>query len=93
MAKHTSMTIGAAWTLLTDSDTTNITFLNQGPGGLMIAVTVGATPPTDFDTALTYRAREGERNVALADLAPGISGTRVYAYSEGEHSRVYVSHA
>ncbi len=80
------------WTQLTANDVTAITFQIKR-GVVEIAVAVGAVAPTNFDDAITYHAREGEMARPIAEMAPGIAGTRVYAYSAGEGASVYVSHA
>lgn len=80
------------WTQLTNANATAITFqVKTGP--IEIAVAVGAVAPSDFDDAITYYEGQGELLVPLASLAPGIAGTRVYAYSAGQAGAVWVSHA
>ena len=83
------------WTQLTDANVTNITFQNVSAPIMLIKGTVGATAPTDTAGALNYERGQGERNVALADLFPGVSGVnRVWAYaSNGAQGSVMVSHA
>ena len=92
-ARNTTLTIpGSAWTEITDSDVTNITF-QLGSQQMWISATSGATP-TDRDGALLYGPRQGEVNVALADLFPGVTGAvRVFAYSTYQTSEIMVSHA
>jgi len=92
MAQNTTIAVPAkTWTLLTDSDVTNLTF--QVGGHVAIAATVGAVPPTSLSGAVWYPEGTGESNTALAELFAGAVGaTRVYAYSFGGSS-VAVSHA
>jgi len=97
MAQNTNINIAAdTWTLLTDSDVTNITFQVLGGNFIYLKATVGATAPTDTTGSIIYDFREGEANAALADLFPGVSGAnRVYAYpgnEAGGAARVMVSH-
>jgi hypothetical protein len=93
MPQNTNLVIPAAtWTLLTDADVTSLTFQNKATSDLLIVGTVGAVAPTSFAAAITYGPSTGERNVALADLFPGVAATRVYAYSESG-GQVFVSHA
>jgi hypothetical protein len=94
MPRHTNVSLDAdTWTQLTDANVTAITFQNRGPADVLIAVTASATAPTDQLGAVRYRKGEGELNVSLASLAPGVTGTRVYAYAEGYGSDMHVSHA
>lgn len=93
----TDIVAAGAWTEITDADVTNITFFVDAPNGrnsVYIKATVGASAPTDLDGAIRYTDGQGERNVALTDLFPGISGAnRVYAYPTDTIARVFVSHA
>lgn len=95
MAQNTTIGLDAdTWTQLTDADVTAITFQNRGSGDIYIEATVGAVAPTDFDGSILYRKGEGEANVLLSSLMPGVSGAnRVYAYAVGEPADVFVSHA
>jgi len=92
MAQNTTIAVPAkTWTLLTNSDTTNITF--QAGGSVSVKATVGASAPTTLDGAIGYTEGTGEANTALADIFTGVAGAnRVYAYSFGGTS-VAVSHA
>jgi len=94
MAQNTTIQLTAgAWTLLTDSDISSITFQNRGAHHIHVAGTTSATPPSDFDGSIRYNPGQGERNVALADLFPGLTTPdRVYAYSD-KAVQVFVSHA
>jgi hypothetical protein len=93
MAYDATLSVAAAtWTQITNANATAITFQNLSDDDLWVTVTAGATPPTTLAGALRYRPGAGESNRALADLAPGISGTRVYVYS-GSGARVRTSHA
>lgn len=94
MAQNTTITLEAGvWTQLTDADVTSITFQNTGGYHILVAGTVGATAPTNTNGALRYNPGQGERNVALSDLFPGISATRVYALCSAGSVGVTVSHA
>lgn len=94
MARNDDVACAAdAWTQLTAGDATAITFQNKGPGVLEIRSTVGAVAPTDFTGALRYQVGEGEINMLLSDMNPGLAGTRVYAYAAGSPCKVSVSHA
>ena len=53
---------------------------------------MGASAPTDDDGAVRYNPGQGERNVSLSDLFPGVAATRVYAYAPSG-AEVMVSHA
>ena len=94
MARDDTVTLTAgAWTQLTNGDVTNITFQNRSDYDMFIAGTTDATAPTDFSDALKYGPGMGEKNAAMTDLFPGLSGgDRVYAYSK-EAIDVRVSHA
>jgi len=87
MAQQTATRLDRrAWTQLTDADATNITFqVIEGPVWIMGAV--DATAPTTPDPAsigaIKYTAGQGELNVAVADLFPGLSSPdRVFAWAE-----------
>lgn len=94
MPQNTTLSItSGTWTLLTNSNVTTMTFQNVGSNHIMIKGTVGATPPSDYTGAIRYNPGQGERNVSLADLFPGVSGAnRVYAWAESA-TPVVVSHA
>lgn len=92
MAQNTNITVtGGAWTQLTNANTNSITFQSLGGRTLYVKGTTGAVAPTDFDGALRYEKGEGELNQVLADLWPGISAVRVYAYCD-DTQEVAVSH-
>jgi hypothetical protein len=92
MAQNTTITLTAgAWTQLTDADISSITFQNTGGYHMLVKGTATATAPTDATGAIRYNPGQGERNVSLSDLFPGISAARVYAYSDDAVS-VMVSH-
>jgi hypothetical protein len=94
MAQNTTIAIPAAtWTQLTDADVASITFQNVGSNHVVIKATTDATAPTDFVGGFRYNPGQGERNVLLADLFPGIAGAdRVWCYATDGGS-VVVSHA
>ena len=94
MAQQITKQIAAAtWTELTNANVTTITFQNISGYFVLIKGTVGANAPTDLSGTIRYNPGQGERNVALTDLFPGVSGAnRVYAYSVDGGS-LLVSHA
>lgn len=94
MPQNTTATIAAAtWTQLTDADISRITFQNVGSNHVLIKATIGASTPSDATGAVRYNPGQGERNVLLADLFPGLTGAnRVYAYSP-DATQIVVSHA
>ena len=93
MAQNTDIVLAiGAWTQLTNADVTAITFQNKSGGFILVKGTVGAVAPTDDDGAVRYNPGQGERNVSLSDLFPGISANRVYAYTSAG-GEVMVSHA
>lgn len=94
MARNTTINVPAVtWTQLTSADVTSITFQNVSGNFVLIKATVGANAPSDTTGAIRYNPGQGERNVALSDLFPGVSGAnRVYAYSV-DGAAVVVSHA
>ena len=86
MPQNLSISVPAnTWTLLTDTNVTALTF-QVGPqvvSTIFIAGTVGAVPPANRENSLRYNSLEGEINVALSDLFPGVSGAnRVYAWCD-----------
>ena len=93
MAQNTTIQVPAlAWTQLTDADVTSITFQNRTAYAVLIKGTTDATAPSDNIGALRYNPGQGERNVELADLFPGIAAVRLWAFSESA-SEVTVSNA
>ena len=94
MAQNTTITVPAgAWTQLTDSDITSITFQNIGSNHIMVKATTDGTAPTNYAGAIRYNPGQGERNVALSDLFPGLAGRdRLWAYAT-DATQVVVSHA
>lgn len=87
------------WAEITSANVTNITFQNLTECDLLVQATSGGEP-TSTDGSIVYSYTEGERNVALADLFPGVSGAvRVWArpdnvpYDYMETAEVFVSHA
>ena len=98
MAQNTHIKLASGtWTLLTDSDVTNITFQNVSQNYFWVMATVGASAPSSIAGAVRYDFGEGEANVALSTLFPGVSGAnRVYALAgdeAGGTGAVMVSHA
>ena len=97
MPQNLSINVPAyTWTQLTDANVTSLTFqvakMDVVPH-VRIAGTVGAVAPTNFESALRYGSQEGEINVALSDLFPGVPGAnRVYAWSDYP-TTIFVSHA
>jgi len=93
MARNTDILLPtASWTQLTDADVTSITFQNKSGDYILVKGTVGASAPSDDDGAVRYNPGQGERNVSLSDLFPGVAATRVYAYAPNG-AEVMVSHA
>ena len=93
MAQNTDIPLPTAtWTQLTDADVTSITFQNKSGDYILVKGTVGASAPSDDDGAVRYNPGQGERNVSLSDLFPGVAATRVYAYAPNG-AEVMVSHA
>lgn len=94
MPQNTTITVEAAWELLTDTNVTEITFQNIAPGAVYVTATNGTTPPSASAEGLIYRSFEGEAKRPLADLFPGVSGAnRVWARSTSTDAKVFVSHA
>ena len=93
MAQNTDIVLPiGAWTQLTDANVTAITFQNKSGNYILVKGTSGATAPTDDNGAVRYNPGQGERNVLLSDLFPGIAATRVYAYAP-TGAEVMVSHS
>ena len=94
MAQNTTTTISAStWTQLTDADVARITFQNVGSNYILIKATVGASTPTNNSGSVRYNPGQGEKNVLLADLFPGLTGAnRVYAWAT-DNTPIVVSHA
>lgn len=94
MAQNTTLTIPAAtWTLITDSDVSAITFQNLGGVDMLVKATTDTTAPTTALGAITYLPKQGEANILLSDLFPGLSARdRIWVYANTAIT-VLVSHA
>ena len=95
MARNERITLSKEqWTALSVADVESITFQNIGRQPIYIAVTAGPAP-SDKKATLVYEPGQGERNVALNELAPGVENpVRVYAFAPYlGHNEVFVSHA
>ena len=93
MPQNTTIAVPAVtWTQLTDADITSITFQNVGSNHVVIKATTDGTAPTNSAGGFRYNPGQGERNVALADLFPGLtSRDRVWAWAENT-TPIFVSH-
>jgi hypothetical protein len=93
MAQNTTVDIPArTWTQLTNADATYVSFSVQGPRIVSIKGAIGAVAPTDFTAAYEYEPGQGELNKLIAEMWPGTTYTRLYAYSSG-NALVTISHA
>lgn len=94
MPQNTTINVAKdTWTQLTDANISAITFQNISDGHILVKGTVGAVTPTNATGAIRYNPGQGERNVLLSDLFPGLTGVnRVYAFAPNG-AAVVVSHA
>lgn len=95
MARNDTLELTAGvWNEITNADVTSITFQNISPYPVFVTATTGAAPSsTEAEGTVRYNPGQGERNVQLSDLFPGVVGAdRVYVISEGV-ATVFVSHA
>lgn len=94
MAQNTTLDIPAGvWTQLTDADVTSITFQNLSMNFIIVKATTDTTAPTTSDGSIRYNPGQGQMNVLLSDMYPGLSGRdRLWVYTETP-ARVFVSHA
>ena len=93
MAQNTDVVLPiAAWTQLTNADVMAITFQNKSGNYILVKGATSASTPTNDDGALRYNPGQGERDVFLSELFPGIAAVRVYAYAP-TGAEVMVSHA
>jgi len=94
MAQNTTVNIPAGtWTQITDGNVTSLTFQNISGNFVLVKGTVGATAPTTLPGSLRYNPGQGERNVPLTDLFPGIAGVnRLYVFADSG-AQVVVSNA
>lgn len=91
MTQQTTIDIPAnTWTLLTDTDVTNVTFQCFGKGIIHIKGATDATAPTDTDGSFQYTDGQGEINVSLAELFPGVSSAAAYCNTQAS---ITVGHA
>jgi len=93
MARDATVSLSPeTWTELTNADVLSITFQNKGPSGIELIATTGAAP-TDFDGAKRYLPSQGELNIDVADMSPGVAAARVWAFATEGRAQVAVSHA
>jgi hypothetical protein len=79
------------WVELTSGDVAGISFQNLSDATLWIQATTASAPP-NVSGSIEYQENEGERNVGIADLFPGVAGAdRIWAWSE-KGGPVFVSH-
>ena len=92
MAQNTKILVPAnTATLLTDSAVTALTFTVEGQFPVQLQGRAGTGAITTWGP--TYDSGQGELNIAIADLFPGVSGVdRVYALAFSP-TVVWVSHA
>ena len=95
MPQDTNKIVASSWTQLTDADVSAITFQNISGYAVFVRVTAGATAPAENELGILYQPNQGERNVSLSALAPGVSGgNRVWAkFQSIASASVWVSHA
>jgi len=94
-AYHNTQGVPAGgWALITSGAAANLTFQNQGRNYLLVQGSVGAVEPTSTAGAIRYNPGQGERNVVLAELFPGISGVdQAWAWAEDAPGLITSSHA
>lgn len=93
MASVTDITLTEnAWTQLTADDATKITFQNLSGPQILVKGAASATAPTDLTGAKRYEMGEGENGKSLADMFPGITAVRVYAWTGRAGVKVSVEH-
>jgi len=95
MATNSTVSLDAGeWEEITASDVSSITFQNISPYPVFVRATTGDAPTeTEAFGAIRYNPGQGERNVQLSDLFPGVvDADRVFVYSDGK-ATVFVSHA
>ena len=85
------------WTQLSTADVTAISVQNQNGYMVHLMVTAGAvapttTPPETPGDIQLFPGVVWAADLSLAQLRPGVTGTRVYAYSTLP-ARLSVSHA
>lgn len=93
MPQHTTYNISTTWVMITDANVTAATFQNLSQTDMIITATNGTTAPSAGAERLIYGPRQGERNVLLSDLCPGISGAnRLWARMPAGFGTVFISH-
>lgn len=93
MPRHATLDItNEGWTELTSADVTHLTFCVVGRA-VWIQVSENDTPPSDNEGALVAEAGTVATYVSLQELAPGLSGTRVFGQAIGLDAQISVSHA
>lgn len=80
------------WTLLTDADVTEASWLNKGAHPVWIKGTTDTTAPTSTSGAVEYKPGMGESNATLTDVFKGVAAVRLWAYGNTD-GWVWISHA
>lgn len=94
MPQNQRYAVGQAWVMVTDANVSSVTFQNLTQGGMFISATNGLTAPTNDDGAISYGSGQGERNVLLSDLFPGVTGAnRLWARIASGTGTLFISHA
>lgn len=93
MAQGTKTVTANEWIQVTDGNATAITFQGRCASDYIVKGTVGATMPTDDLGALFYRSGEGEANIPLADLFPGLTGVNRLWAKFGSNGTIAYGHA
>jgi hypothetical protein len=95
MPRYTTLTCPPdVWTQLTSADVTSITFQLVDPASVVrIKCTADATAPTDEQGADLYHYPEGQRAIAMTELAEGMTGARVWAMPITRAAKIKVGHA
>ncbi len=93
-ARNTTLVlVEATWTLLADNDVTAIRVQNQTSSILFLQATVGASAPSsNAGTLMLFANQTLAADLTLAQLWPGVAGTRVYGKAAAGGD-VSVSHA
>jgi hypothetical protein len=94
MPQNTTYNLTTSWTLISDVNVTSVTFQNLTQGGMFLAGTNGTSAPTAGIQTISYGSGQGERNVSVADLFPGVAGVnRLWARVQSGFGTVFVSNA
>lgn len=93
MPRSETISVEKGWTEATSGDVTAIRLQNQGPFDIHVK-RGGAAEPADTSGSIVVRTGQIiPSDLTIAELFPGVSGSRVWIWSERAQGGISISHA